>query len=810
MPVTDSFAVPHNPGGFPQAATERSATNPWLPHNEGTAKDRLGPVLETSWANSRLPSGSERGIEMFVDQRSAGVPRRDGGLEKMVPIADSGNAAESNLRFEEFARELSLDDPVFAAELFSASGGSLSLGKTAVEAASLADFVVDLESTSFADYVAARSPTLSLGISDCDERAAAVLAHLSPFTNQTALLALSALLSGGDGGISAQDPDGILLRLRMSGVLVPDGGSGRARLLKIPMLIAAKLRHSLAADPESAEVVLELVSVLVTHLEEAASPDVGVLADALVLTRRAGLWSELSRIRDAGGLPIFLLTPQAACIAFGHLPSGARNADPGLGFFAALAEDVMDEVADDPSPERIRSAVITETGPGRMRLRLPGFGEMSQGGYIETLRRMIGLQGEGHHGAAAALGLAESTAIRPTRAHLVIRLLTAISLFHAAQPRRAISILHDIESSAETTHIDGDFLLPAAYAWTALIAAVSGDHERADQHLAWLIDEKSSPVMIDELVHPAQSIAAALRALDRLDLDRAREECDNLAAYPENRSLDVYPSVIGRTLAILSATAESGLLFANDDVENFSDAEVVSPAGRDLLAASRSMVFICLGQLKWAELELERISPGADSHIVLSIRGKLVAGRYEDAIASADNWFYHRSLTPKSRAELAAIRAAALLRTGDEAAASAEFITAVGLSTWVSSLLPLAFIPQKDRNRLIDLTEDAHAWREAAVAFSGHFRSTEDLISRLRTISAVAVGEASMPQLSANETQLLNLLSRGLSIAEISVELDQATGTVKNRLSVMYRKFEVSNRAETIARAKSLGFLSAH
>ena len=810
MPSAESFAVPHNLDGFPQAATESSALGLWLPHNEGTAKDRLGPVLETSWANSRLRSGSESNIEMFVDQCSMGVPHRDGGPEKMVPIADSGKAAESNLTFEDFARELGLNDPVFAAELFSASGGSLSLGKTAVESASLADFIVDLESASFADYVAARSSTLTLGISDRDERAAAVLAHLSPFTNQTALLALSALVSDGEVGIGAQDPDGILLRLRMSGVLVPDGGSGPARRLKIPILIAAKLRHDLAADPSSAEVILELVSVLVTHLEEAANPDVGVLADALVLSRRAGLWSALSRIRDAGGLPMFLLTPRAACIAFGHLPSAARNADPGLGFFAALADDVMDEAADDPSPERIRSAVIAETGPGKMRLRLPALGEMIQGGYIETLRRMIGLQGEGRHGEAAALGSAESTAMRTTRARLVIRLLTAISLFHAAQPRHAVSILHDIESIAEARHVDGDFLLPAACAWTAVIAAVNGDPERADQHLARLIDEMSGPVMIDESVHPARHLAAAMRALDRLDLERAREERNDLAAYPENRSLGVYLSVIGRTLAILSATDESSLLLANDDVENLRETEVVSPAGRDLLAASRSMVFICLGQLKWAELELEHITQGAETRIVLGIRSAFVAGRYEEAIASTDNWFYHRSLTPKSRAELAAIRAAALLHTGDEPAASTEFITAVGLSTWVSSLLPLAFIPLKDRNRLIDLTEDDHVWREAAAAFSGRFRSAGDLITSLRTISAAAVGEASLPQLSTNEAQLLKLLSRGLAIAEISVELDQATGTVKNRLSVLYRKFEVSNQAEVITKARSLGFLSTH
>jgi hypothetical protein len=321
------------------------------------------------------------------------------------------------------------------------------------------------------------------------------------------------------------------------------------------------------------------------------------------------------------------------------------------------------------------------------------------------------------------MGIRAAAKMRSVRARSVVRLLTAIALHHAAEPRRALSVLNEIEGPARAGHVDGDFLLPSIIAWTALIAAVSGDHERADAHLA----ESDAPsgsdasasevepaaahsdspptVIIDELVTPPLRIASALRALDRLDLERAGAEFDALSAYPEMRTLWVYLPFIARISAVLSVEAESGLLFVNDDAERFRDAGVLSEAEKDLIALGRSTVFIALGQLRWAEIERERLSPSCDARIVLDVRSKLVAGRNDEAISCADTWFYHHSLSPRSRAELAAIRAAAKLRSGGRGrGAAATSSTAVSLSTWVSSLLPLALLPLFDRSRLVDLT----------------------------------------------------------------------------------------------------------
>lgn len=201
------------------------------------------------------------------------------------------------------------------------------------------------------------------------------------------------------------------------------------------------------------------------------------------------------------------------------------------------------------------------------------------------------------------------------------------------------------------------------------------------------------------------------------------------------------------------------------------------------------------------------MSSSTDLRTVLNVRLELVAGRNESAIALVDTWFYHQSLTPRSRAELAAIKAAALLRLGKESAAVAEFTTAVGLSAWVKSLLPLAFLPRQDRSRLIDLCSDTVIFDELFSAFLAHFWDRAALLTVLRTVGEISVGEASVPQLSSAETQLLDLLSQGLSIVQISSTLHQVPGTVKNRLSALYRKFEVSSKGEVVNRARSLGFL---
>ncbi|MGJ5725779.1 LuxR C-terminal-related transcriptional regulator [Brevibacterium sp. H602] len=724
--------------------------------------------------------------------------------------------------------------------LWTECAGRARFAEAVLRAAATAGVTVDPGSAAFADWVVELCPRLSLELGAGDTAAASILAQLSAVSETTALRALTAVADDLLGGIGVNDPEGVLVRLHSSGILTRADDQVRGSLLQVPSLIAAKLRHELATTAGGGSAVAALLEVLIEHMESAGAVEPELLSDVLLLARHGGYWTQLLRVTEAVGIPMFLLTPRTACTAFRLLPPKIRANWPGLEFFGTLAEDIdADSAAADPA--RIRAAAIRHTGPGLLRSRLPAIlgasapgedesGEIRPDGLsvdvVGTVRQMIGLADSGRHGDAAELGIRAAAKMPSVRGRSVVRLLTAIALHHATQSRRALSLLNEIEGPARAGHIDGDFLLPAIIAWTALISAVSGDCERADAHLASAAEpsetsrvgagtgsvagrsETPPSVIIDEHVTPPLRIAAALRALDRLDLERAQAEFDALSAYPELRTLWVYLPLIARTLAVLSAKSESGLLFVNDDAERYRDSGVLSAAEKDLLAFGRSTVFIALGQLRWAELDRERLSPACDARIVLDVRSKLVAGRNDEAIACADTWFYHRSLSPRSRAELAAIRAAAKLRTGDEAAAQSDFMMAVSLSTWVSSLLPLALLPLTDRSRLVDLTADSPVWAEAASEFAATFASPAQLRERLRRIGPVSVDLAEAPQLNAGEAQLIDLLARGLSVAEIAGELQQVTGTVKNRLSALYRKFGVSNRADVLSRARSLGYLT--
>lgn len=709
----------------------------------------------------------------------------------------------------------------FAAELYHATGGWKSLTRTVLEIAEHTELPADMTSTSFADYVAQLASLPELGLTDSDEKIASLLSQMTSFTKPTALLSLSSIRSLDLGDSSLHDAEGVLMRLQMAGILVLDREESGRKYLHVPVFLAAALRRSASEWENYSSVVDDLAGALVDHLEKSQSVDPQVLADVTDLARRNGLWSVLVRLQETIGLPMFLLAPRAVCAAYSGLPAQVLEQEPELSALSSLADSLLTRQNNVITVETTRDALVEESRSGRMRRFFsetitPGPPQNlaqdeaeSPLGCFGKIRRLVGLAQSGDHAQAAQAGLQWSGEHGGHRSLLIIRLLTAISMFHSSEPRRALSILHELELVADERHVDGDFLLPAIGAWTALVATVSGDNERADRHLEWLFDEFSLPNIIGEMVFPATHIAAALRALDRLDLDRARQEYELLAACANLGPLWVYLPVISVSIAILGASTPPELLLSNDCVGRPHDSTSISGKGRDLLGASRSMVHIGLGQLKWAESELEHMSVASDLRIVLSVQVELIAGRYENVVVLADKWFYHQYLTPQSRASLAALKATALLRTGQTAEARAEFLTALGLSIWVNSLLPIASLPRPDRLGLLDLTADAEEWDRAFAVFGGYFRSKDDLFFRLREVGAISVDEASMPQLTDGEAKLLGLLAQGLSIMEISVELQQVTGTVKNRLSALYHKFGVTSRAEVVDQAQLLGFLNS-
>lgn len=65
------------------------------------------------------------------------------------------------------------------------------------------------------------------------------------------------------------------------------------------------------------------------------------------------------------------------------------------------------------------------------------------------------------------------------------------------------------------------------------------------------------------------------------------------------------------------------------------------------------------------------------------------------------------------------------------------------------------------------------------------------------------------PELTERETKVLQMLSAGATNAAIAAELNYSVSTVRNATVSVYRKLEVSGRAEAVARALTLGLLTA-
>src|SRR5699024_5108009 len=166
------------------------------------------------------------------------------------------------------------------------------------------------------------------------------------------------------------------------------------------------------------------------------------------------------------------LAPRSSCTAFRLLPPRARAAGPGLEFFGTLAEDIASS-ADGSGADGLRANAVAQTGPGLLRSRLPGTGAgidsvdriadevgrwEQRGESLIAIRSMIGLADAGRHVEAASVGMTAAPMVRSVRARSVIRLLTAIALHHAAEHRRALSMLNEIEGPARSGHVAGDFL----------------------------------------------------------------------------------------------------------------------------------------------------------------------------------------------------------------------------------------------------------------------------------------------------------------------------------------------------------------
>lgn len=110
----------------------------------------------------------------------------------------------------------------------------------------------------------------------------------------------------------------------------------------------------------------------------------------------------------------------------------------------------------------------------------------------------------------------------------------------------------------------------------------------------------------------------------------------------------------------------------------------------------------------------------------------------------------------------------------------------------LASLIPGArFVPLDSRNHL--LLEHESAWR----------RWLEEVRSFL---PAAAPGGPAFASLTPRESELVELIAQGLDNAQIAARLELSEKTVRNRITGIFDKLAVENRAQAIVMARDAGF----
>jgi DNA-binding NarL/FixJ family response regulator len=110
-------------------------------------------------------------------------------------------------------------------------------------------------------------------------------------------------------------------------------------------------------------------------------------------------------------------------------------------------------------------------------------------------------------------------------------------------------------------------------------------------------------------------------------------------------------------------------------------------------------------------------------------------------------------------------------------------------------------------HRLLDCVTSIHEIRAGGSPISPII--ARQLLKRLQPATPT-VADPSVERLSERETHVLELLARGFSYAECAGLLSVSPHTIGTFVKRIYRKLQVSSRAEAVFEASSRGILDAH
>jgi DNA-binding CsgD family transcriptional regulator len=294
-----------------------------------------------------------------------------------------------------------------------------------------------------------------------------------------------------------------------------------------------------------------------------------------------------------------------------------------------------------------------------------------------------------------------------------------------------------------------------------------------------------------------------MRSLDRLDLNAAEDILGALDQVKSTQSLGPMPDCakalyyvyrgrasIAAKLVTESPTVQILPTAAGDASTQFSG--IVDAVGFVLAAA---------GETKTLQDMSDRMSSANPGDSIVKARQALVFGQH-DRLWTATGQALSSDQGPRLKSCAMALRADILHHEGHADEALETFVHMLDYCAITASVFAAAQLSKSAREALIAASADFSEWEAVARSFNSAEITAVVLQKRLLELPETSpVAPDFQTDLAPAEQSLLFAIDSSKSIAQIAREFGVVSGTLKNRLSALYRKLGVGSRAEAVAHA---------
>lgn len=410
--------------------------------------------------------------------------------------------------------------------------------------------------------------------------------------------------------------------------------------------------------------------------------------------------------------------------------------------------------------------------------------------------------------AARIIADCESRGDSPSRLYSVrFAMELAVSMAAAGDFQHSEHQLHRALLVAENALPLGMYPLLRVFATSALIKAETGHGRECDHMLARYRDLRERMAMPETQTDYIASTAELVRAVDRLDLDRADQICRHL----ENRRhalVDSNAEVMAT--ALLRLYSGDGGIYAKYHSDAF-ESMVCDADVHPRVAGVHLWILACMYLATESAQDLQRLlsaaSPQLPGHELARARLALSLRQFDEVIERTSGLLMKR-LDPVTAGIAWGMRTAVHYRAGNMDEAHEQFDVVLDYCLIAGSLHPIALMPRDVRNDMVKSSRDAR-WAQLAGVFDLREESADVLRTRLLQLPEMLTDSATRTAvLTPKELSLLFMLERSTSIAAIARDRGLVTGTVKNLLSQLYKKIGVRNRAEAIQYGRQMGYFS--